>query len=99
MRVFSFLLLATFSVQCMADIDGCKEMSKKASDSALPEIRSAFIESHRFPINEVRISRGRDCGDSIYYVFEAVGKHENVGNHWMVTKYKDSGKVEITNGI
>ncbi|GLQ97857.1 hypothetical protein GCM10007863_22770 [Dyella mobilis] len=88
-----------FSAQCMADVDGCKEMSKKTSDAALPEIRKAFMESHKFPVNEVSVSSGRDCGDSVYYVFEATGKYANVGYHWIVTKYKSSGKIEITDGI
>lgn len=99
MRIVLFLLLAFLSFDCMADIDGCRPMSKKESDSVLPKIRQAFVDAHRFPLDEVDISPGRDCGSDIYFVIEAKPGYANFGYHWIVTLYKESGRIEVENGM
>jgi len=99
MKILIFVLLSILSIDCSADIDGCKKMSKRNSDLAIPKVRQAFIDGHRFPIEKVNISRGMDCGDSIYFVFEAKPPYMNFGSHWIVTMYKASGKTEIEDGI
>ncbi|GAB3789822.1 hypothetical protein GCM10028797_25780 [Dyella agri] len=92
MKVTSYPVLialaAIISMPCLADVDGCTKMTKVASDAALPTIKQAFAKSGRFPLDRVEISRGRDCDDSIYFVFEAKPAYRNVGSHWFVSKDK-----------
>jgi hypothetical protein len=99
MKFIIFILLAIYSVSCSADIDGCKEMSKKNSDIMLPRFKEAFIAAHRFSIDRVNITRGRDCVDSIYFVFEAKPKYADFGSNWIVTMDKKSRKIQIQDGI
>jgi hypothetical protein len=99
MRALLCMLLAILSVSCKADDNGCKEMSQYNSDLMLPQARKAFIDGHRFSIEKVNISRGMDCGDNVYYVFEAKPAYANVGYHWIVTVYKATGKTVIDDGI
>ncbi|WP_129112066.1 hypothetical protein [Burkholderia pseudomallei] len=74
-------------------------MTKKASDALLPKIKKAFVDSVKVPIERVDVSVGYDCGDSVYYIFEAKPQFRNVGSHWIVEMYKANGKFHIENGI
>lgn len=98
-RLVTFTFFAVVSTICFADVDGCVEMTKHASDIALPSIEEAFVTSGRSSLDRVDISRGRDCGDSVYFVFEAKQAYRNFGSHWIVSRNKKSGKIDIQDGI
>lgn len=98
-RIAIFALLSVISTHCLADVDGCTEMTKENSERALPPIRRAFEDAQRFPMDRVDVSRGRDCGGSVYFVFEAKPAFRNFGSHWIVSMDKTSGKIDIQDGI
>ena len=98
-RLVTLILFAVVSTTCLADVDGCVEMTKHASDIALPPVKEAFVASGRSSLDRVDISRGRDCGVSVYFVFEAKQAYRNFGSHWIVSRNKKSGKIDIQDGI
>jgi hypothetical protein len=94
-----FSLAALTATPCLADVDGCSDMAKGASDAALPAIKKAFAKAGRVPLDRVEISGGRDCGDSIYFGVEAKPEYRNFGSHWIVSMDKKTGKIDIEDGI
>jgi hypothetical protein len=99
MKYLVLLLLSLFCAACHADVDGCVPMQKSQERVVLPRIREAFSNSHRFPIDKVIISSGRDCGDEIYFGIQAKPEVANFGSHWIVTMKKADGTIEIQGGI
>lgn len=91
--------LGLAAADCLADVDGCKEMGNAESEKVLPQVIRSFRDSGVYPVERVDISPGRDCGDEIYFVFEAKLVYRSFGSNWIVSKDKKTGRVRIQKGI
>ena len=77
----------------------CNEMSQDFYRSKISEATKFFISSKRFPIEKVNVMSGLDCGDYLYFEFEAKPEFNNVGYHWEVSLEKSTGAMAIIDGI
>lgn len=97
------ILLASSSVAPAASthsvVDGCKDLGKAESAQVLPHLKRVFREMGLYPIERMDISPGRDCGDAIYFLFEAKLVYRPGGLNWIVSQDKQTRKVTIQQGI
>lgn len=87
------------AANCLAQVDGCRELGKAQSEETLPHLRRAFRDTGIYPIERIDVSPGRDCGDAIYFLFEVKLVYRPVGLGWIVSQDKRTGRVTIQQGI
>lgn len=98
MRSTLFLLMVSLAPLACAKTE-CHEMSEQFYKSKLPIARNFFESAKKFPIDRVDISAGLDCGDHVYFEFEAKPEFNNVGYHWEVRMEKATERMSIIDGI
>jgi hypothetical protein len=98
MKFLLFFLLVVVVSFAHAKME-CHEMSRDFYTRKLSEATKFFISSKRFPIEKVNVIAGLDCGDHVYFEFEAKPESNNVGYHWEVRLEKSTGAMVIVDGI
>jgi hypothetical protein len=98
MKFVLFIALVVITPLASASRD-CREMSRDFYTKKVPDIKKFFIESKRFSIDRVDVSAGLDCGDRVYFEFEAKPEFNNFGYHWEVMLEKSTGKMTMIDGI
>ncbi|WP_430388931.1 hypothetical protein [Dyella sp. 20L07] len=98
-KAVALAMLGLAAANGMAHADDCTGMSKVASDKALPELRRAFRDAGVYPVEQVDIATGKDCGSNIQFVFEVKTVYRLTGSYWIVSKDKVTGNVSVKQGI